>query len=676
MRVQAAAQAEVEASPTMLRQAIENLIDNAAAHGGPGGVEVDVRADPAAGQVEVVVADRGGAEAPEGGHGIGLFVVRRFLDEAGGTPGLRPATVAAPSSGCACRCGQPPNRIHWTTPSTPERPSRGERSMRQPVRVVLADDHDAFVEGLGMVLSAEDDLEVVALAGDGASALQAVLTHHPDVLVVDTQMPGPAVTELVRLVGQAEPATRVLLLAEDARLAPSSRPDPGGHAGMTRAVSARELAEAIRAVAAGFRVTLADPPAPVAARRRGGSAEPTSPRTGPSGTTTPSCCCAACPERERQVLALLARGYSNRRIAEACFLSLNTVRTHVPERAGQAGRTLQAGGGRAGRAPGAGPHRGPDRLGAPVPNLEVVDVRGCRSARSSQLPQGRRRRRGRRAARLALLALAPRRRPGRHPGGARGPAGPAAGRAGRRGHLPTDRTRTWLGPAFWANRLQDWRLHQGRVECVAATGPMRTRTVAVLTRELVAGDLPARIGVRTGTLAAGEGFSGFLVGAGGGRLDHRAAALVQGASGEGGGILCTYEADGSVGFREHTDEARQFAYAPLPGTVHAGQPRPRALEEDVELVLELIPRGRGRFRLRLTGHRRRRGDAGRGPPRRGRRGRPDRRDRARVVLGRGRRRGPPLVRRPRHRRGQGGQAAGAGRGARSSAPSTPSTGRC
>jgi CheY-like chemotaxis protein len=109
--------------------------------------------------------------------------------------------------------------------------------MRQPVRVVLADDHDAFVEGLGMVLSAEDDLEVVALAGDGASALQAVRTHRPDVLVVDTHMPGPAVTELVRLVGQARPTTRVLLLAEDARLAPSGRPDPAGHAGMTRAVS-------------------------------------------------------------------------------------------------------------------------------------------------------------------------------------------------------------------------------------------------------------------------------------------------------------------------------------------------------------------------------------------------------------------------------------------------------
>ena len=189
--------------------------------------------------------------------------------------------------------------------------------------------------------------------------------------------------------------------------------------------------------------------------------------------------------------------------------------------------------------------------------------------------------------------------PWRRDGGAVTPAGPApepvpppAGLAAV-DRLPTDRTRTWLGPPYWANRLQDWRLHQGRLECVTTSGPMRTRTVAVLTRELVAGDQPGRIGVRTGTLATGDGFSGFLVGAGGGRLDHRAAALVQGASGQGGGILCTYEADGSVGFRDHTDEARQFAYTPLPGTVHAGQPRPRALDEDVELVLELTPTAKG-----------------------------------------------------------------------------------
>ena len=122
--------------------------------------------------------------------------------------------------------------------------------MRQPVRVVLADDHDAFVEGLGMVLSAEDDLEVVAVAGNGAAALQAVLAHQPDVLVADTRMPGLEIGELVRLVGTAQPATRVLLLAEGALSAPTGQADPGP-AGATRAVSGHELAEAIRQVAAG-----------------------------------------------------------------------------------------------------------------------------------------------------------------------------------------------------------------------------------------------------------------------------------------------------------------------------------------------------------------------------------------------------------------------------------------
>jgi len=196
-------------------------------------------------------------------------------------------------------------------------------ALRQPVRVVLADDHDAFVEGLGMVLSAEDDLEVVALAGDGASTLQAVQTHRPDVLVVDTEMPGPAVTELVRLVGQAEPATRVLLLAEDSGPQAPAWSGPGDPAGMTRSATSRELAEAIRAVAAGFRVVTAAPPRPA-------------PAAGPAELDGQAArdlhaelLLRSLSERERQVLGLLARGYSNRRIAEACYLSLNTVRTHV-----------------------------------------------------------------------------------------------------------------------------------------------------------------------------------------------------------------------------------------------------------------------------------------------------------------------------------------------------------
>jgi signal transduction histidine kinase len=85
----------VRASATMLRQAVENLLDNAASHGGAADVEVAVRPDPDRGEVDVVVADRGRgtdggaaglptASGVRAGHGIGLFLVRRFLDAAGG----------------------------------------------------------------------------------------------------------------------------------------------------------------------------------------------------------------------------------------------------------------------------------------------------------------------------------------------------------------------------------------------------------------------------------------------------------------------------------------------------------------------------------------------------------------------------------------------------------------
>jgi signal transduction histidine kinase len=99
-----AAAVVVRASATMLRQAVENLLDNAASHGGAADVEVAVRPHPDRGEVDVVVADRGApVSRPEGssgtdraptglptasgvraGHGIGLFLVRRFLDAAGG----------------------------------------------------------------------------------------------------------------------------------------------------------------------------------------------------------------------------------------------------------------------------------------------------------------------------------------------------------------------------------------------------------------------------------------------------------------------------------------------------------------------------------------------------------------------------------------------------------------
>jgi alkaline phosphatase D len=165
---------------------------------------------------------------------------------------------------------------------------------------------------------------------------------------------------------------------------------------------------------------------------------------------------------------------------------------------------------------------------------------------------------------------------------------------------PADVRRVWLGAPYWANRLQDWRLRDGRMECVAEPGETGGRTVAVLTHELVAGGGSASFAVRTGVLAEGTGFSGFLLGAGGGALDHRAAALVGRASGVGGGLFCTYEADGRIRFREHTNEARPFEYAPLSAAAAAGPAPPRATGEDVVLRLDVEPQPDGRFTLTLT----------------------------------------------------------------------------
>jgi alkaline phosphatase D len=170
--------------------------------------------------------------------------------------------------------------------------------------------------------------------------------------------------------------------------------------------------------------------------------------------------------------------------------------------------------------------------------------------------------------------------------------------------VPPQVTRTWLGPHFWANRLQDWRLHDGRIECLTGAAGDEVRTVAWLTREMIAGHEPAHLSVRAGLIedAGGGGFCGFLIGAGAGVLDYRAAALVQKASGTGGGVLCVYETDGSTRFRDHTSEEQPLAFAELPSrtlAAHATLDGPAGLA-DVRLQLDIEPDARGRFSITLT----------------------------------------------------------------------------
>ena len=127
--------------------------------------------------------------------------------------------------------------------------------------------------------------------------------------------------------------------------------------------------------------------------------------------------------------------------------------------------------------------------------------------------------------------------------------------------LPAGVTRYWLGESFWANRLQDWRLNDGRIECLRGEAGFEVRTVSLLTRSLSASFSAGRIRARVGLLdTGGEGFCGFLLGVGGGELEYRSWSLAQRASGMGGGFMAVIDQDGELSFRDFSNEAEPMAF--------------------------------------------------------------------------------------------------------------------
>jgi len=170
---------------------------------------------------------------------------------------------------------------------------------------------------------------------------------------------------------------------------------------------------------------------------------------------------------------------------------------------------------------------------------------------------------------------------------------------------PTAGTRRWLGREYWANRLQDWQFARGRMECLVDRSSLPVRTAFLLTREVAPGPGDLRLGVRTGMLGPkrNAGWSGFLIGIGSGRLDYRAAALVHCNSGQGGGIMAVFEADGRCNFRDHSSEIQPRRFDPLPNVqITRHLPYRRSPGEEVELSLVVAPSAGqpGRFDLALT----------------------------------------------------------------------------
>jgi len=188
--------------------------------------------------------------------------------------------------------------------------------MKKPVRVLIADDHQVVREGLQMILADSDgEIVVVGEASDGDDAVRLAASLKPDVVLMDLSMPRVDGLEATRRMRDAGLESRVLILtsfAEGEGVRDAVRAGVTGY--LMKDVLKAELLAAIRLAADG--VPTLHPRAQQHLMR--GIAEPETPS--PFGALTP---------RERDVLALLARGDSNKRIAASLNLSIGTVKGYV-----------------------------------------------------------------------------------------------------------------------------------------------------------------------------------------------------------------------------------------------------------------------------------------------------------------------------------------------------------
>jgi phosphodiesterase/alkaline phosphatase D-like protein len=139
-----------------------------------------------------------------------------------------------------------------------------------------------------------------------------------------------------------------------------------------------------------------------------------------------------------------------------------------------------------------------------------------------------------------------------------------------------DGTRTWIGPHFQANRLQDWRIAGGRIECLEGRAERPMRTVHSLTRTLGEPRAAFELSVRTAPLDGGPtgagSWTGFLVGAGGEGIDYRLTALCHHRPARDGGLVCAVDGTGRAHFRdnEHNEEPGSWG---ITGPLAAGELR-------------------------------------------------------------------------------------------------------
>jgi DNA-binding NarL/FixJ family response regulator len=190
-----------------------------------------------------------------------------------------------------------------------------------PIRVLIADDQRVVRDGLSMLVSLIDGVEVVGTAGDGGEAVERARTERPHVVLMDLRMPGMEGAEATRRIRATLPEIQVLVLttyADDQSLFPALQAGARGY--LTKDASAEEIEQAIRALASGR--THLDP----AIQQRLVTAVL---EVQPSQAAPAESLAHDLSPREIEVLKLIAAGLSNTEIAATLFLSSATVKTHI-----------------------------------------------------------------------------------------------------------------------------------------------------------------------------------------------------------------------------------------------------------------------------------------------------------------------------------------------------------